>query len=140
MKHPTAASRKKVTPENLAQLGAGRLAAILAEVAESRPDLKRRLRMELAAEQGAEHLLVEIDKRLLAFQTSRSRISWRQRNAFIRELEGLRRLIVERLAELDKGAAADRAFAFLALARPVRTRIRDRDGALAAVVNRAAGG
>ncbi len=138
MKRPTAASRKKVTPENLAGLGAERLAAILAEVADSRPDLKRRLRMELAAEEGAEHLLVEIDKRLLALQTSRSRVSWRQRNAFVRELEGLRRLIVERLAELDRHAAVDRTFVFLAAARRVQSRVRDREGALAAVFDRAA--
>jgi hypothetical protein len=138
MKRPTAASRKKVTPENLAGLGAERLAAILAEVADSRPDLKRRLRMELAAEEGVEHLLAEIDKRVLALQTSRSRVSWRQRHAFVRDLEALRRLIVERLADLDRPAAVDRTFAFLALARRVQPRIRDREGALAAVFVRTA--
>ena len=50
MKPPTVASLKKVTPENLARLGAERLAAIVADAADTRPDLKRRLRMELAAE------------------------------------------------------------------------------------------
>ena len=37
MKRPTIASQKKVTPENLARLGAERLAGILTEVAASRP-------------------------------------------------------------------------------------------------------
>jgi len=56
MKRPTVASLKKVSPENLAALGVERLADILMAAAEARPELKRRLRMELAAEQGADHL------------------------------------------------------------------------------------
>ena len=60
MKPPTVASLKKVTPENLARLGADRLAEIVAEAADTRPDLKRRLRMELAAAQGAEHLALDV--------------------------------------------------------------------------------
>ena len=63
MKRPTTASLKRVTPENLATLGVQRLAAILVAASEGRPELKRRLRMELAAEQGADHLAPEIDKR-----------------------------------------------------------------------------
>lgn len=138
MKRPTVASLKKVTPENLARLGAERLAEILAGVAESRPELKRRLRMELAAEQGAEHLIVEIDRRLASLQASRSRVSWRQRAAFLRDLQGLRILIAGRLADLDSAAAADRLFVFLGLAARVRTRVRDREGDLAQVFSQAA--
>ncbi|HEY2707084.1 MAG TPA: hypothetical protein VGI95_03445 [Caulobacteraceae bacterium] len=52
MKGPTAASQKKVNAENLLGLGAERLAEILVSVAEPRVDLKRRLRMELTAQQG----------------------------------------------------------------------------------------
>lgn len=64
------ASQKKVTAENLAGLGVERLAQILVEVAETRTDLKRRLRMELAAGLGASHLVPEIDKRLGALETA----------------------------------------------------------------------
>jgi hypothetical protein len=98
MKRPTAASLKKVTAENLAGLGAERLAELLVAAAQSRPELKRRLRMELAAEQGAEHLLAEIDRRLNSLQSSRSKVSWRQRPTFVRDLDGLRVLIAQRLA------------------------------------------
>jgi hypothetical protein len=49
--------------------------------------------MELAAEQGADHLLTEIDKRLGSLETSRSKVSWRQRPTFLRDLDGLRILI-----------------------------------------------
>lgn len=130
-KRPSAASLKKVTPENLARLGADRLAEILAGVAQARPELKRRLRMELAAEQGADHLIVEIDRRLAALETSRSRVSWRQRGTFVRDLKGLRELIAVRLAELDGPAARDRLFQFLQLAPRLRTRVRDADGQVA---------
>lgn len=108
MKRPTVASLKKVTPENLTALGAERLAEILVAAALTRPELKRRLRMELAAEQGAEHLLSEVDKRLSSLETSRSKVSWRQRPTFVRDLDALRVLIAQRLAGLDPAAALNR--------------------------------
>ncbi|WP_091736079.1 DUF6880 family protein [Phenylobacterium immobile] len=139
-KGPTVASLKKVTPENLASLGVERLAELLVSVAETRPDLKRRLRMELAANQGPEHLAAEIDKRLGSLQTSRGHVVWRQKPAFVRDLDALRRLIAERLTELDPAAALDRLWLFLQTAQPVarRFRDRDRDGAVAAAYVRAA--
>jgi hypothetical protein len=139
MKRPTAASLKKVTPDNLVNLGAERLAAILAEVAETRPDVKRRLRMELAAEQGAEHLAVEIDRRLASLDGSRSKVSWRKRASFVGDLDVLRLLIAERLARLDPGQALDRMWRFMDLARRLDLRVRDRDGTLEAVFVRGAG-
>jgi len=138
MKRPSAASLKKVTAENLATLGAERLSELLVTAAANRPELKRRLRMELAAEQGADHLLVEIDKRLGSLDTSRSKVSWRQRSTFLRDLDGLRLLIVRRLAGLDGPAALDRMWRFMSLARRLAVRVRDKDGELAAVFSRAA--
>jgi hypothetical protein len=138
MKPPTVASLKKVTPENLARLGADRLAAIVADAAESRPELKRRLRMELAAEQGADHLALELDKRLNSLDASRSKVSWRKRPTFVADLEVLRVLVAERLAGLDRAAALARMWSFMDLARRLGTRVRDKDGGVAAVFARAA--
>jgi hypothetical protein len=138
MKPPSIASQKKVTAENLVRLGPDRLAEILAAVAQARPDLKRRLRMELAAQQGTEHLALEIDKRLSSFETSRSRIAWRQKMSFIRDLDVLRALIAERLAPLDRAAALERLWRFMGAAPEVGRRMRDRDGSLAGVFQRAA--
>jgi len=138
MKTPTVASLKKVTPENLARLGAERLAEIVAEAAETRPDLKRRLRMELAAAQGPDHLALELDKRLTTLEGSRGKISWRKRPAFVSDLEVLRVLIAERLAELDPVAALARMWPFMDLARRLGARVRDKDGGVAAVFDRAA--
>jgi hypothetical protein len=140
MKRPTAASQKKVTVENLVVLGAERLAEILVGVAETRVDLKRRLRMELAAEQGPAALTAEIDKRLGSFETSRGQITWRQRPAFIRDLDALRQLIIERLSPLDTPAAIDRLWRFMDTARQVSSRYRERASELDDVFERAAAG
>ena len=140
MKRPSLGSQKKVTVENLIGLGPDRLARILIGVAETRPDLKRRLRMELAAEQGPSALAAEIDKRLNSFETSRGKITWRQRPAFVRDLDALRVLIVERLAPMDGFAAIERLWHFMDVAHQVAKRYRERGGELGAVFARAAGG
>jgi hypothetical protein len=129
---------KKVTAENLVGLGAERLAEILVSVAETRIDLKRRLRMELAAKQGPGPLTAEIDKRLGAFETSRGQITWRARPAFIRDLDALRDLIVARLAPLDASAAIDRFWRFMDAAGQSTRRYRERNGELEDVFVRAA--
>jgi hypothetical protein len=139
MKKPSAGSWKKVSVENLAGLGAERLAEILVGVAGTRADLKRRLRMELAAQQGPAALTVEIDKRLTAFETSRGKVTWRQRPAFIRDLDALRGLIADRLASLDVAAAIDRLWRFMGTARQVGARYHARSDELDAVYARAAG-
>lgn len=120
-------ANRRVTAENLAGLGAERLAEILAGVAETRPDLKRRLRMELAAEQGAAPLSAEIDRRLTSFETSRGQVGWRQWPAFLRDLEALRDLIVQRLAPLDRAGAIERLWRYLEAARQVASRLRERE-------------
>ena len=139
MKRPSPASLKRVTAETLERLGAERLAEILLEVAATRVELKRRLRMELAAEQGPEHLLPEIDRRIALIGASRGAVSWRQRPAFVRDLDGVRGLIAGRLAGLDLAAAQDRIVVFLGLSANVQRRVRDKEGAVDAVFARAAG-
>jgi hypothetical protein len=138
MKRQTVARRKTLSAETLAGLGAGRLADILLAVADTRPDLKRRLRMEVAAEQGAEHLVPQIDKRLAALQTSRGQVTWRQKPAVVRDLDALRGLIADRLSQLDCGAALERLWLFLETASPVGRRFRERDEAVSAVYIQAA--
>ena len=138
MKQPTSASLKRVNAENLAGLGAARLAELLLTVANSRPELKRQLRMELAASQGVEHLAPEVDKRLTSLETLTSKISWRQRPTFLRDLDALRRLIAERMASLDQVAALDRMWRFMNIARQVAARVKDKHGDLDTLFSRAA--
>jgi hypothetical protein len=139
MTRKAAGRPKALTAENLVALGADRLADILLGVAETRADLKRRLRMEVAAGQGPEHLVPQIDKRLGALQTSRGQVTWRQKPAVVRDLDAVRELIGERLAAMDQGAALERMWLFLETSTPVGQRVREGDSAVGAVYARAAG-
>lgn len=138
MAKPSLASQKKVTADNLAGLGAERLAQILVEVAETRIDLKRRLRMELAAGLGALHLAPEIDKRLAALETSRGQVAWRQKPAFLRDLDALRGLIANRLGAETQDAALERLWRFLATHPQAARRLKDRDDHFDAIYRTAA--
>lgn len=123
-------AKKAVSAENLAALGADRLAALLIEVAAADAGLKRRLRMELAADVGAADLAFEIDKRLTALAASRTRVSWRKRPALINDLRSLLRIIVDRLAPLDTRLALDRLVAWFDLYPGLTVRVSDARGEL----------
>jgi len=56
------ASKKTVTLDNLVALGPERLAAILVELADGDAEIKRRLRLELAAQAGDDTIAAEISK------------------------------------------------------------------------------
>ena len=139
MAKPSVASQKKVTAENLAGLGAARLAQILAEVAETRTDLKRRLRMELAAGLGAPSRLSISGTRWGALETSRGQVTWRQKPAFLRDLDALRGLIAERLGGQEPDATVERLWRFLAAYGQTSRRLREREEAFEAVYVQAAG-
>jgi hypothetical protein len=139
MARPTPASLKRVSAENLISLGVEHLAGILVEAANGQPALKRRLRMELAALQGVEHLAVEIDKRLDSHANSKSRVHWRKRSGFVADLDTLLSLIVERLGAMDREGAIERLLRLIDVGRRLNMRMSDRDGTLDAVFQRAAG-
>lgn len=134
-----AASAKRLTTANLEALGAGRLSALLLELSDSQPALKRRLRMELAAELGAPALAEEIDKRLATIAGSRAKVSWRKRPEFILDLNVVRRMIAGKLADLDAGIAMRRLWAFLDLADGLSLRVKDPKGEVEQVFVAAAG-
>jgi hypothetical protein len=58
-------ARKIVNRENLEGLGIRRLAEILLELGEEDAEIKRRLRLELASEAGADVVAADIAKRLV---------------------------------------------------------------------------
>ncbi len=119
------ASAKRLTAANLEAMGAPALAALLMELGDSQPALKRRLRMELAAQVGAADLAVELDKRLAMIAASKAKVSWRKRADFILDLDVLRRMIADRLGPLDAGMAVRRLWAFLDLADSIGLRVKD---------------
>ena len=67
------ASKKTVTVDNLVALGPERLAAILVDLATGDAEVRRRLRLELAAQAGGgDAVAAEISKRLTALKKARS--------------------------------------------------------------------
>ena len=130
-----ASGKKVLSQANLASLGADRLAELLMETAG--PALKRRLRMELAAEVGAADLAFELDKRLTALEVSRTRVSWRKRPELLTELKTLHGMIVERLVGLDPGLALDRLVAWFDLYPGLTRRVQDPKGELALIFDSA---
>ena len=130
-----ATAKKALSEANLAALGADRLAAVLMETAG--PGLKRRLRLELAAAAGPPDLAFELDKRLAALEASRARVSWRKRPELITELQMLRRMIVERLADMEPTLALDRLVAWFDLYPSLGRRVQDPKGELTLVFDAA---
>lgn len=131
MKRP--GSRKTVTAANLADLGAARLAAILVDVAEAQPTIKRRLRLELAGEVGAEDLAAEVAKRLAAIETRRSRVHWRKYKEFVRDLELQRAMIAGKMAQENPALALDFLWRFVDMAEGVLSLTKDDKGEVEAV-------
>ena len=125
---PSAASRKTVSAANLAALGAERLAALLMNLAEGKPDIKRRLKLELLGEIGGDSVVAEIEKRLATLEKTRSRIDSRKARDFVRDLDALRAAIAERVGASDPKQALELMWRFLGLQATVVSRFYD-DGA-----------
>lgn len=124
------ASKKTVTLDNLAPLGAERLATILVELADGDAEIKRRLRLELAAEEGGDSIAAEIGKRLTALRSARSFVDWQKQRDFVRDLDLQRAMIVDRVATTRADLALDLMWRFLDLAEPVINRVDDSNGSV----------
>lgn len=124
------ASKKTVTPDNLAALGAERLAAILVELADGDAGVKRRLRLELAAQAGGDSIAAEIGKRITALKSARSFIDWQKRRDFVRDLDLQRAMIADRVTPTRADLALDLMWRFLDLAEPVINRVDDSTGSV----------
>jgi hypothetical protein len=124
------ASRKTVTLDNLTALGAERLATILIELAESDTEVKRRLRLELAAQSGGDTIAAEIGKRITALRSARSFIDWQKRRDFVKDLDLQRAMIVDRVAQSRPDLALDLMWRFMDLAEPVLNRVDDSNGSV----------
>lgn len=124
------ASKKTVALDSLAALGAERLAAILVELADSDAEIKRRLRLELAAQTGGDTVAAEIGKRLAALRSARSFVDWQQRRDFVKGLDLQRTMIVDRVAQTHADLALDLMWRFMDLANPVLNRVDDSNGSV----------
>ena len=126
-------ARKSLSTTNLAALGSDRLAELLIEATVGDTGLKRRLKLELAAEVGPGDLGQEIDKRLATLAASRTRVSWRKRPELIADLQVHRRAIVDKLAPKDPALALASLIAWFDLYPGLDQRVKDPKGELALV-------
>jgi hypothetical protein len=125
--------RKTLSAANLAALGADPLAELLIQASVGDANLKRVLKLELAAAVGAPDLALEIDKRLTTLSTSKARVSWRKRPELVADLQAHRRMIVDRLAPLDARLALDRLVGWFDLYPGLAVRVKDPKGELSAL-------
>ena len=91
------ASKKTVTLDNLAALGPERLATILIGLAEDYAEVKRRLRLEMAAQAGSDTIAAEVGKRIAALRSAKSFVDWQKRRYFVKDLDLQRSMIVDRV-------------------------------------------
>ena len=134
------ASKKTITLDNLIALGPERLAAILVELADGDAEVKRRLRLELAAQAGGgDTIAAEIGRRLAALRSARSFVDWQRRRDFVKDLDLQRAMIVDRVAQTRADLALDLMWRFMDLAEPVLNRVDDSNGSVGDVFRAACG-
>jgi TPR repeat protein len=122
-------SRKSsVTAENLAALGAERLAALLIELGAADRAVRKRLVLAVAERGGSGSLIKAVDRRLNALADSSALVPWEKEKAYAAEIDGLRIVITQSLAPLDAAAAADRLVRLIRLAPAVLRRVDDSNG------------
>ncbi len=138
MARKPASARKTLSVANLIKLGPDRLSELLVEATVGDTNLKRKLKLELAAEVGAVDLAQEIDKRIAALAASRTRVSWRKRPELIADLQVNRRAIVDRLVPTDPKLALACLVAWFDLWPGLDSRVKDPKGELSAMFFEAA--
>jgi hypothetical protein len=121
-------AKKTVNLENLEGRGARRLAEILLEFGEEDARIKRRLRLELAGETGADVIAADITKRLAALKRAQSFIDWPKRRSFVKDIDLQREMITTKVAEARPDLALDLMWRFMELAEPILNRVDDSYG------------
>ncbi|MBB2749462.1 UNVERIFIED_ORG: hypothetical protein GGI57_000128 [Rhizobium aethiopicum] len=121
------AAKTTLNAKNLEVLGAQRLAELLIEISTGSAAHKRRLRMELAGNQGSIEVAREIRKRLGSIARAQSVIEWHKVKAVNADLETQRSAIVTVVAADDPKEAFDLIWQFLAVADSIFHRCNSND-------------
>jgi hypothetical protein len=95
------ASKRTLNARNLAALGAPVLAELLMEVSGGSAVIQRRLRLALAAADGADGAAQEVRKRLAAIGRATTFVDSRRRKALLADLEAQRQAITGAIAADD---------------------------------------
>ncbi len=133
------ASKRTLNARNLEALGAAALAELLLEVSSGQAVIQRRLRLALAAAEGAVGAAQEVRKRLAAIDRSRTWVGSARRPALLSDLEAQLQAITGPIAAADPRGACELLLRFLEIAGGVLARCSDGTGVVLGVFERAAG-
>jgi hypothetical protein len=132
------ASKRTLNARNLEALGAAALAELLMEVSAGQAVVQRRLRLALAAAEGAGGAAQEVRKRLAAIDRARTWVGSARRPALLSDLEAQLQAISGPIAAEDPRDACELLLRFLEIAGGVLARCSDGTGAVIGVFARAA--
>ncbi len=132
------ASKRTLNARNLEALGAAALAELLLEVSSGQAVIQRRLRLALAAAEGAGGAAQEVRKRLAAIDRSPTWVGSARRPALLSDLEAQLQAITGPIAAADPRGACELLLRFLEIASGVLARCSDGTGAVIGVFERAA--
>ena len=131
------AAKRTLNAKNLEGLGAAVLAELLIEVSAGNAVMQRRLRLALAAAEGAEGAAQEVRKRLAALARATTFVDSRKRRALVVELEAQHQTIAGPVAAADPPLALELLLRFLELADGVLARCSDSTGTVVGLFQRA---
>ena len=124
------AAKRTLNARNLEALGAAALAELLIEVSAGHAVIQRRLRLALAAADGAEGAAREVRKRLAAIARSSTFIDSARRKALLADLEAQQQAITGPIAAADPALAVELQVRLLELSDGVLDRSSDSTGAV----------
>ena len=131
------ASKRTLNANNLEALGAAALAQLLIEVSSGNAVIQRRLRLALAAADGAVGAAQEVRKRLAAIARATTFVDSRKRKALLADLQAQHQAICGPIAAADPALALQLLVRFLDLADGIFERSSDTTGTLLGVFERA---
>jgi hypothetical protein len=114
--------------ENLAALGAEKLAQIILDEAQGNAPFRKKVNAALAGAKGAEAVAALIDRRLAALEKARAMVAWEKEKDFAADLAATVETIVKELGQADAGLAVDRLLRFIDTHGKVFERIDDSGG------------
>ena len=131
------AAKRTLNAKNLEGLGAAVLAELLIEVSAGSAVMQRRLRLALAAAEGAGGAAQEVRKRLAALARATTYVDSRKRKALVVDLEAQHQAIAGPVAAVDPPLALELLLRFLELADGVLDRCSDSTGTVVGLFQRA---
>ncbi|MDY8111087.1 hypothetical protein U0C82_18345 [Fulvimarina sp. 2208YS6-2-32] len=131
------ASKTTLNAKNLKALGVDRLADLLIEITTGNAAAKRRIRLELAGQNGPDEVAREVRKRLATSARSQSFVDWHKHRALVEDLETQRKAITDVVGPADPDEALELLWRLIDLAPGLYERTDDSSGGVGDVFRQA---